>query len=191
MLFLMTVYSAKPSEKTNEIEDLIAKISIADNDAFREFYEATKADVFGFALAILKNRYDAEDVMQSLYIKVYNSADSYKPNGKPMAWVLTITKNLCHDKLRLNSRQSEFTALQENDAAFSDNMNTDDKLLLEYCLSSLKEDERNIVVLHSVSGLRHREIASLLKMPEGTVQSKYNRALAKIKSFLERGGYNE
>ena len=191
MLFLMTVYGTKPPQEANKIEDLIAKIGIGDNDAFRMFYEATKADVYGFALAIMKNRYDAEDIMQSVYIKVYSSADGYKPNGKPMAWVLTITKNLCHDKLRLDSRQSEFTAVQENDAAMARNMNTDDKMLLEYCLSSLKEDERNIVVLHSVSGLRHREIAQLLKMPEGTVQSKYNRALAKIKSFLERGGYNE
>ncbi len=191
MLFLMTVYGAITPEETIHIEDLIARIGTRDRNAFKSFYEETKADVYGFALAILKNRYDAEDVMQSVYIKVYNSAASYKANGKPMAWVLTITKNLCHDKLRLESKQSEFTVVEENDASISNNMKADDKLLLEYCLSSLKEDERNIVVLHSVSGLRHREIAELLKMPEGTVQSKYNRALAKIKNFLERGGYNE
>jgi RNA polymerase sigma-70 factor (ECF subfamily) len=188
MLFLMTVYGTKTAEETILLEDLIGKIALGNNDAFREFYETTKADIYSFSLSILKNKFDAEDVMQSVYIKVYNSADGYKPNGKPMAWVLTITKNLCHDKLRSNSKQSEFTTIEENDASIADSMQADDKMLLEYCLARLNEKERNIVVLHIVSGLKHREIAEFLKIPEGTVQSKYNRALAKIKSFLERGG---
>lgn len=191
MLFLMTVYGTKTAEETLTIEDLLNKIADGDDDAFRLFYEETKADIYGFALAILKNKYDAEDVMQSVYIKVYNAANSYKSNGKPMAWVLTITKNLCHDKLRLDSRQAEFTAIEEKDASISNEMNLENKLMLEYCFKSLTDEERNIVVLHTVSGLLHREIADLLKVPVGTVTSKYKRALAKINNFLEGGGYND
>lgn len=191
MLFLMTVFGTINQEETIHIEDLIGKIALKDNDAFRSFYEATKGDVYGFALSFLKNKFDAEDVMQSVYIKVYNSAKSYKPSGKPMAWVLTITKNLCHDKLRADSKQGEFGEIEENEASFSNNMKADDKLLLEYCLQKLTDEERNIVVLHAVSGLRHREIAELLKMPEGTVTSKYNRSIAKIKNFLKAGEYND
>lgn len=191
MLFLMTVYGTINEEQTIRIEDLIGKIGLGNKEAFREFYEQTKADIYSFALSFLKNKFDAEDVMQSVYIKVYSSASGYKANGKPMAWVLTITKNLCHDKLRSIAKQGEFTEIEENDASISNNMKADDKLLLEYCLSSLNEDERNIVVLHAVSGLRHREIAELLKIPEGTVTSKYNRSLQKIKNFLKAGEYND
>jgi RNA polymerase sigma-70 factor (ECF subfamily) len=105
--------------------------------------------------------------------------------------VLTITKNLCHDKLRADSKQGEFGEIEENEASISNNMKSDDKLLLEFCLKKLTDEERNIVVLHAVSGLRHREIAELLKMPEGTVTSKYNRSIAKIKNFLKAGEYND
>ena len=54
-------------------------------------------------------------------------------------------------------------------------------------LNSLKLNERKIVVLHAISGLRHREIAKLLDMPLGTVLSTYNRAINKIKKHLEGG----
>ena len=191
MLFLMTVYDNLKKPKNANAEELLKKIAKGDKNAFRQFYEATKADVYSFALSLLKNTHDAEDVMQTVYINVYQSASVYKPQGKPMAWVHTITKNLCYERFRSLSKQEEFTDLEESKISLSNNMNVEDKLLAEYCLNFLSSDERNIVVLHAVSGFKHREIARLLGLPVGTVLSKYQRAIAKIKKYLQGGEYGD
>lgn len=186
MLLLMTFSENLIVQEIENADILLQKIALGDKNAFRQFYEATKADVYSLALSFLKNTQDAEDIMQTVYIKVYDSARDYKPQGKPMAWVLTITKNLCYSKLRSVLRRGEFSDEVRYDTSSHD-VDTEEKLLLEYCLKSLNDDERNIIVLHAVSGLKHREIAKLLGLPIGTVLSKYQRGLKKIKTFLQGG----
>lgn len=63
-------------------------------------------------------------------------------------------------------------------------MTPEDKLVLRACMQQLEDDERQIVVLHAVSGFLHREIAHLMGMPLSTVASKYNRSLKKLKKYL-------
>lgn len=192
MFFLMTIYESLTEERTSDdLDTLLPKIALGDNDAFKDFYEQTKASVYGFALSLLKNTHDAEDVMQNVYINIYHTASQYISHGKPMAWVLTITKNLCYERFRKFSREGEMPEYLENDISLSNNMNIDDKMLVEFCLNALEADERKIVVLHAVSGLKHREIAELLNMPIGTVLSRYNRALGKIKNRLKGGEYGD
>lgn len=62
--------------------------------------------------------------------------------------------------------------------------NLADAMVLRSALEILKEDERQIVLLHASAGLKHREIASNLQMPLATVLSKYNRAIKKLKQYL-------
>ena len=62
-------------------------------------------------------------------------------------------------------------------------MSAEDKLVLTECLKNLSDEERQIVMLHAVSGFKHREIARLLEMPLSTVLSKYNRAMKKLRKI--------
>ena len=55
-------------------------------------YRQTKASVFGYALSLLKNPYDAEDVLHDCFVSIYSAAEGYVSSGKPMAWILTITR---------------------------------------------------------------------------------------------------
>lgn len=64
---------------------------------------------------------------------------------------------------------------------------TEDRLVLESMLAFLTDEERQIVTLHALTGLKHREIAALLELPLPTVLSKYNRALKKLKLVLKEG----
>ena len=63
----------------------------------------------------------------------------------------------------------------------------DDRIMLAGCLGQLSDDERQIVILHSISGFKHRETAELLSMPLATVISKYNRAIKKMATSLTKG----
>lgn len=164
---------------------------IADNDmvAFEEFYRGTERIVYTFALSILKNHDDAFDVVQDTYLKIRAAAHLYKPMGKPMAWVFTITRNLSMSKLRSKAVTDNIEVENiENDLAFSYVTDQEDKLVLQSVLKILKEQEREIILLHAISGFTHNEIARNLGIPLSTVLSKYHRGLKKLKKYMIEQG---
>ena len=165
-------------------EDLIDRIAFGDMDALHELYLQTSASVYGFALSITKNTHDAEDVLQDTFIIVHRKAKDYSSSGKALAWILTIAKNLSLMKLREKGRTTDIDELS-NDARFSVSDGTDEMLILRSALSILDEEERNVVMLHSITGLRFKEISGLLELPLGTVLSKYHRAIKKMREFLK------
>lgn len=155
--------------------------------ALARIYEATKSTVYGFALSILKNKADAEDVMHDTYIQMFRNAASYQPMGKPLAWLLTITKRLAYNRLR-DEKYPEDIAEHEEAVQEHGTTQAEDRMLVDMAFEILEQTEREIVLLHAVSGMKHREIAELLDMNLNSVLSKYNRALSKMKKELERKG---
>ena len=84
-----------------EIEALIARVAMADRKAFRALYSRTSAKLFGIALRVLRDEAAAEDVLQDVYVRVWNRAGAYRSNGySPMTWLITITRNAAIDRLR-------------------------------------------------------------------------------------------
>ena len=173
--------------KTEELDRYISQIANNDKKALVELYRATSTPIYSFALSILKNRHDAEDVLQDCYLAISSAAGSYRPQGKPLAWILTITRNLCRMKLREHERTSTLPA--EDWASFpgSNTVSPEEKLILTECMAGLSDEERQIVVLHVVAGLKHREIAKIYGMPLPTVLSKHSRALKKLKKMMMEG----
>ena len=177
----------------SEMEKIDQYVSdIAQNgghSALEKLYLCIKDYVFGYALSILKNTHDAEDVLQDCCIAIYQSAHLYRSNGKPMAWIFTITRNLCLEILRGRSRISD---LPEEDwepyLKSNEHISPEDRLVLEHCVQDLQDDEREILLLHIFSGLKHREIAGLTGRPLSTVLSKYHRALKKMRVIMKEGG---
>lgn len=168
-------------------ENLIIRMANGDGAAFKELYERTSALVYGFALSILRNTHDAEDVMHDAFIKAYTGAVTYKPMGKPLAWILTIVRNLCYNKMRTN-RICDDISMYEDIVRAESGVEVVDRMVLESAMNILDFEERQIVVLHAMTGLKHREIAEILEMPVGTVLSKYNRAIKKMKKEIEGKG---
>ena len=85
-------------------ERLLPLVGQGDPEAFEVLYRSTEKAVYALALSILRNPHDAEDIVQETYLKVRAAAHLYVPQGKPLAWLFTITKNLCRDLLRGQSR---------------------------------------------------------------------------------------
>lgn len=181
---------SRESEKL-KIEDLILKLKEKNTDALEALYNKTKTSVYGLALSILKRPQDAEDITQETYIRIFHGAKDYQRKGKPMAWILRITRNLSFDRLKLKS-ESELLIESEWIPEKKENFTEEsiDRLLLNTVLSQLSLEERQIVILHSLEGFKHREIASLLEIPLATAISKYHRSLSKLKKLLE-GEKNE
>ena len=179
-------HSPHPLRKNLVIDEkLFEEIGNSDKIAFEKLYRLTEKVVYAYILSILKNHHAAQDVMQDTYLKIRSAAHLYTPQGKPLAWIFSIARNLSLMRIRTENRyiNTEFSYL-ENDLNFSYLTDNEDKLVLQTALKILNEEERKIILLHAVSGLKHREIASNLSMPLSTVLSKYHRGLKKLRQQL-------
>lgn len=173
-------------EKDRELDRLLLRVGQGDREAFARLYGLTRGAVYALALSLIRDVHEAQDVAQDVYVRVWESAPAYRPQGSPMAWLLTVTKNLALSRLRRSGRQvnleeAEWNAIPAQDPSVS----PEDRQLLQESLAKLGAEERRIVLLHAVTGLKHREIAQLLEQPLSTVLSKYHRGLKKLRGLMK------
>ncbi|MBR5134121.1 MAG: RNA polymerase sigma factor [Clostridia bacterium] len=165
-------------------DTLLTRIADGDREALGTLYEEFHKAIYGYAFSVVKNEADAEDVLHDCFVSIAKHAASYRRGTNAKAWMFTIAKNLAIQKWR-DRQKSDMPdpavwELLPDDA----DDHTDDRLTVEACMKYLSDEERQIIVLHVVSGFRHREIAALLNLPLSTVLSKYNRSLKKLQRIL-------
>ena len=156
-----------------------------DERAFEYLYNYAKNAVFYCAYSVLKDRGLAEDIMQNTFIKVRQYAYSYQKGTKPLAWITTIARNLSINEHNKRKREV-YTDFSEYNTHGTYTM-SDDKLVLDTAFKCLKEKDRQIVIMHVLGGLKHRELAEIFNMPLGTVLFKYNSALKKLRKYITEG----
>ena len=185
LIMLYTV--SEIADKNDRIEHLIAAIAKGNKDALGDLYSLIKTDVFAYAMSKTGNKPDAEDIMQDTFIQIYKSAGRYQPQGKPMAWIVTIVLNLVRRQGVLNSRHMSLDESVEPESETVESPATDvlRNEWLKWVMKALNDEEREVIVLHIVSGLRHREIAELKGEPLSTVLSRYNRAIKKLQKYAK------
>lgn len=171
-------------------DGLMREVAEGNEDAFATLYRATQNPVYCLLLSIVKNPAIAEDLMQDTYLSVRKSIQNYNPQGKPMAWIFTIAKNLAYMELRRLQRQdADDFSDHENLMGDDDISRAIDNLMLRKALLLLEETDRQIVLLHVVTGLKFVEISSSTQIPLGTVLSRYHRAIRKLQKSVEREAF--
>lgn len=194
-MFFMGIFAA-PEEPVAydrlSDEKLLLLVAKGDQEAFHRLYQNTNKTIYGFILSITRNPQDAEEIMQETFLKIWTSAGSYRSQGKPLAWMFTIARNLCYMKFRDQKHEANIGLSDLSDGELGEFCpqieDAADKMVLSAALSLLKEEERQIVLLHTTVGMKHREIAASLEMPLATVLSKYNRSMKKMQQYLREGG---
>ncbi len=171
--------------------ELIRRMASDDRAALGELYERYRGQVYGLALAVLKNRSDAEDVMQSAFVRVWDKAGAYREGDDAGAWIMTVTRNLALDRLRGRKAMTDIADMAETLPGGDDLSPALDRLLLDHLLTALDCTERQIVMLHAVGGYTHREIARIVGKPCATVRWKYGSAVKKLQVFLEKEDSHE
>ena len=164
-----------------ELDRYIRRIAQGDRDALEKLYHATRPAVYAYALSITKSPFDAEDVLHDCYITIWNSAGGYRSREKAMAWIITITRNLCY---KLIENQKRYLNLENDDYLGKTEADPEERLLVRQCMTRLTQEEQQIVILHAVAGCKHWEIAKMLELKTGTVLSKYHRAIRKLRQAL-------
>lgn len=171
-------------------DQLMRQVAAGDDQAFAQLYLCSQHAVYALLLSLVKNPATAEDLMQDTYLSIRQSVKAYIPQGKPMAWIFTIAKNLAYQELRRVKKQGAEN-YDDNEEVYGEDKISQaiDNIVLRSALTILEERERKIVLLHVAAGMKFVEIASLTETPLGTVLSSYHRAMRKLqKSVREEAG---
>lgn len=171
------------------LEELSNSLKNGDESALAGIYEETNRLVFSIALGVLKNTQLAEDVMQDTFLKVRSSIDYYQAGTNFGAWIGQVAKNLALMEYR--KRKKEILVDPNEKSYMFGTVSYEFKEanpILAAALEILDDDEREVVMLHVNSDLKHREIAELINKPIGTVLWLYNRAIKKLREYMVKKG---
>lgn len=186
MILEESARAARTAPPPATCEALLREIAQGGKEAFEQLYCLTSKTIYTYALSLTRNPDDAQDAMMETYLAVRAGAERYVPQGKPLAWMFTIARNAVGMLRRQAGKTASLEDLTPGQAAVA--FDPDAALILREALRVLSDPEREVVLLHAVTGLRHREIAQALEQPLSTVLSRYTRALGKLRKHLSDGG---
>ena len=181
-----------PTQMTpsQDIADLIARCALRDRAAFKTLYERTSAKLFGVTLRILKDRGEAEEAIQEVYVKIWQRADRYVAgNYSPISWLVAVARNHSLDILRARRPVSDDidVALEIPDSGPSPERATEDKQergRIEHCLATLEPERAEAVRGAYLDGYSYEELASRYAVPLNTMRTWLRRSLIKLKDCL-------
>jgi RNA polymerase sigma-70 factor (ECF subfamily) len=172
----------------------LARIPKKDRAALQTVYRLTSAKLFGVCLRILGERNEAEDVLQEVYVTVWNKAANFDATrASPMTWLIAIARNRSIDRLRA-TRQSRRLQPIETAADVADSAAPADRALetaqdharLYACLETLSAQEKAALRGAFFDGNTYDELAVRMRVPLGTMKSWIRRAMIKLKCCLEQ-----
>jgi len=171
------------------MEALIARMPDGDLEALEGLYRDFHHAVFSYSLLLLRDRPQAEDNAQDVFLKIWAKASTYRPGGSPKAWILGIARNAAVDRMRASGRETGIDDVPEDVFSAEDPQveGTAGRTDLRRALATLVPVDRRIVVLKAVAGLPAKDVARLTGLPPSTVAWRYRRALAKLGPLLEEG----
>lgn len=167
-----------------DLNSLMEYVKKGDETAFEQLYLSTKKQLFFTLLAIVKDYRLAEDLMQDTYIKLRLNPEGYRANTNALGYILTVGRNLALNEYNRRKREvaTDFT---DKEYMLGDYTINGDVTTINYILKLLDVDEREIVILYTISGFKHNEIARITGKPLGTVLWMYSKAMKKLRKKLK------
>ena len=177
-----------------EIE-LLQRIATGDRQSFEQLYDRFSGVLFSTAYRVLNNQEAAEDVLQDVFIQIWEKAPLYDPQrGKPLTWAVTLTRNKSIDRLRSVQRRNRLSDAVEKESQtfeqFDDKSSVDavDAMekgaMVRAAIAKLSPDQRQAIELAFFSGLTQTEIAERLGEPLGTVKARIRRGMMKLRDVI-------
>ena len=166
-----------------ELHKLFEELKTKNKNVYEKLYEKYGKLVYQIAFSVLKNKENAEDIMQNVFIKIANLTEDKLPSKYEASWLYSVTKNEAISYIRKNKENISIEEISQKSNEYEiEKMleNTD----YEKMISSLEEKEQQIISLKVDIGLSFKEIANLLNMPIGTVQWKYYKSLHSLKLLI-------
>jgi RNA polymerase sigma-70 factor (ECF subfamily) len=172
--------------------DLASRWRMGDLGAFDQLYREQAGRLYNLAYRMTGAAADAEDLVQEMFLLAYRKIGSFKGESSIGTWLYRLGVNLCVDHLRSRQhRDRRATESLDDDrqrgqrvAALPTTEMTLTRLELERAIAELPESYRSAFVLHDVEGFGHGEIASMLRIAEGTSKSLVHKARMRLRQIL-------
>ncbi len=187
------------------LADLAAQCMAGDQRAWRQMVASQHKRVYGICFRFTGDATDAEDITQDVFLKVYRNLSSFdSEKGSFQTWITTLTRNLLVDNYRRNRVDRASDSLDASISGDEDGATMSDRLAdtrpsqeqhyaglelkatIQQALKKLSPELREAVILRDLEDMDYKEIAVVLKIPEGTVKSRISRGRAELARLLQR-----
>lgn len=176
----------------DDIAEMIQRVALHDRDAFQALYSATSAKLFGIILRVLKDRAAAQDVLQDVYVRLWQGGAETFASGKasPISWLATVARNRAIDQLRKLKPNTSLEAVAEPvDSALGPEglaIAASERALINGCLDELEAYRAQAVRGAYLDGETYAELATRFDVPLNTMRTWLRRSLVKLKDCMTR-----
>ena len=183
-------------EKVRYEQQLLRNISEHDGDALGILYDRYAMLVYGLILQVVRNREEAEDLLQEVFVQIWKRAESYDHRfGPPSVWVIRIARNRAIDYVRskrFHQKKSEIDLGAYNEIPVSDGRSSPDSMTMASQVSSfvsqalekLPTEQRRLIEMAYFEGYSHSELAKKLSIPLGTVKTRIRIGMTSLQKFF-------
>jgi RNA polymerase sigma-70 factor (ECF subfamily) len=175
---------------TAEIANLISRCALRDRQAFRDLYGRTSSKLYGVTLRILRDRSEADEALQEVYVKIWQRADKYVPGGySPISWLVAVARNHSLDVLRARKPRGEDIDLALDVADAGPNpeqaaADHDERSRIDNCLAQLDAEKADAVRGAYLDGYSYEELSERHNVPLNTMRTWLRRSLLKLRECL-------
>jgi RNA polymerase sigma-70 factor (ECF subfamily) len=173
-----------------DLAEALSRTARGDRRAFEALYAATCVKLYGVVVRILGQRDLAQEVLQDVYVRVWQRADKFDPlRGSPITWMVAIARNRALDEAKRKTMRSledmpELLELPDEGDPLASLERNEERRRLQACLDRLEPERRQIVRLAYHYGMTREEIARRANRPVATVKTWLRRSLAQLKDCL-------
>ncbi|NPV82796.1 MAG: sigma-70 family RNA polymerase sigma factor [Candidatus Aminicenantes bacterium] len=180
------------NERTVEtqVEFLVDRVKNGDREAFMKLVAAYQQKVFILAYSMVRDREDALDLVQEVFLRLYEKIQSYRAGESFQAWLMQIARNLSIDFLRRKKtrKKDSLDGLDLDRADLATEPEDPDRFqtgeLIHRAVQALPEKQRLVFILHHFDDLKYEEIADRLGIAVGTVKSLHFKAIQNLRKTL-------
>lgn len=175
-----------------DIEELISKVALGDRAALAALYDATSGKLFSVCLRVLRNRSEAEDALQDVYLRIWAKAGRYAVTGhSPMTWLITVARNLAIDRLRARKTNhmdldSVGELVEKRPGPEATSIVASEQRRISACFEELPPDRADAVRAAYLDGATYQTLADRFDVPLNTMRTWLRRSLISLKECLSR-----
>ena len=177
---------------TDDIATLVSRVAMRDQSAFSELYNKTSPKLFAVCLRILKNRTDAEEVLQEVFVRIWQRADRFIASENPaMGWLTSIARNRSIDAIRARKPVADeidavYDLADDDPSPETQAVMKGEGRRIDLCMETLEDGRAEAVRSAYVEGMSYQELADQYAVPLNTMRTWLRRSLIKLRECMDR-----
>lgn len=169
-------------------QQIVREVLAGNDDYFRYLVQRYQEPIAKLAFFHIQDIHQAEDITQETFVRAYKYLPSYKPEQSMKNWLFAIAVNLCrewHRRMVFTVPLKSIFHLHAPENVVEEVIRDENVHEIKTWLNSLPAKESIVLVLHYINEFTIREVAEILDIPEGTVKSRLNRGLGRLRQTIQ------